>query len=626
MPFEAQPCPECNDLEFTGYGSSKWIRGDRLTASSNGCCFCRVLREALELCFPDFSLCDIHSIEADALGCFHVSVEFGFRQYLELYTLAGEPSPIAFKLPDMYSMQSGAPRIAQCPQGTTLPGHLASEESVSRALGWLSHCKETHVSCSIQSPKRVPTRVLDLSLRPGPENEVGDIRLYVPGKEERLDYVCLSHCWGTARSFHLTTLGSLSASLRGINLIALPKTFQDAIDMTRRLGYRFLWIDSLCIVQDSVDDWARESANMASIYQNAVLTLAATRATGDEVGFLGLAQSYPTHKIVLETREALRQICARRRVPHIIPIEGEHIEEMPLLKRGWVYQERMLSRRILHFGKSELSWECLEDTACECKHVGTLTNGYETSHRTPKQHHQKFINQPKNSGLGHRWHQVVKEYSQLSLTYGQDIFPALSGMAKQMQQRSNDVYLAGLWKATLLDDLCWYNVSSVKEKRRVWRAPTWSWASVDGAVEFSTFGLSEKGRASVLDCHCVPVGADTTGQLRSVFLILHTKVISMQLDSAMSSHSSDEPGIIRKDGPFSTLYMDILLSSDMQHFYCILIGRIGNKSYALIAIKLQGEENIYERIGIGVVKPDSDTGKQGIGDLFNVGDSTVKLV
>lgn len=102
---------------------------------------------------------------------------------------------------------------------------------------------------------------------------------------EKNKYVALSHCWGPSQPFILTT-ASETAFRNGIPFQALPRTFQDAVTITRLLCLRYLWIDSLCILQDDKDDWERESANMADVYRNAYLTIAASNAASHAEGFL----------------------------------------------------------------------------------------------------------------------------------------------------------------------------------------------------------------------------------------------------------------------------------------------------------------------------------------------------
>jgi hypothetical protein len=146
-----------------------------------------------------------------------------------------------------------------------LPISTQSDASFEIASSWLTECLATHVQCQQQphnAQNALPSRLLDVGAQQNPQV----LRL----RETRslgtnIAYLTLSHCWGKTDSLKLTC-ESRAAMCESIPLGILPKTFQDAVLITRRLQYRYLWLDSLCIVQDSDDDWRRESAVMGDIY------------------------------------------------------------------------------------------------------------------------------------------------------------------------------------------------------------------------------------------------------------------------------------------------------------------------------------------------------------------------
>jgi hypothetical protein len=176
--------------------------------------------------------------------------------------------------------------------GKIFPEDTSSSASLQQTLKWLQDCLENHPQCQISSNSEaeLPTRILDVD-PPGPQ--ACQIRLYETNGETGL-YVALSHCWGKSQMFK-TERGSLNLRRRNIPWDIIPRTFQDAITFVRRLGLRYLWIDSLCIIQDDRADWERESAKMASIYTNAVLTIAATKSADSEGGcFSVVPESVPT--------------------------------------------------------------------------------------------------------------------------------------------------------------------------------------------------------------------------------------------------------------------------------------------------------------------------------------------
>jgi hypothetical protein len=170
----------------------------------------------------------------------------------------------------------------------------------------------------------------------------------------------------------------------------------------------------------------------------------------------------------------------------------------PVFARGWILQERFLSPRVLHFGPEELSWECFELGDCQCTendwsasqvHINeTRLNIARCAY--PKMYYNESmwrILSPE--WLSDVWRRLVEDYSALELTHEKDIFLAISGLARQFYAINDSVYLAGLWRHSFVKYLLWHldtdhETESGWLKRPSWRAPSWSWASVNGPVEF----------------------------------------------------------------------------------------------------------------------------------------------
>lgn len=317
-----------------------------------------------------------------------------------------------------------------------------------------------------------------------PDDEFS-IRLYETSNETAR-YICLSHCWGGANLFKTET-DSLLARTQQIDWNDLPKTFQDAITMTRALGIRYLWIDSLCIIQDDEEDWRDESAKMHEIYRNGYLTIAASKSKGPNGGLFAVASpDYKLKEWHMETQET--KIQTRRIIEHF-----EASKEFPLMQRGWVFQERVLSRRILHFGSAELIWECMQHQECECSLLRSslASQGW-------KENYLPVSGEGVFGSNFFTWWKVVKDYSALNLTFDKDIFPALSGLAEEQMEARDSLYIAGLWQDSLLYDLMWYiprptpllpgmeSHFTRAARPSSWRSPTWSWASVNSGVEYDT--------------------------------------------------------------------------------------------------------------------------------------------
>lgn len=311
-----------------------------------------------------------------------------------------------------------------------LPPSTHLEHNLSYIRTWLTECQSTHSKCN--SPvSYVPKRLIDV------ENEdPHTVKLVEPPPALQPQYACLSHCWGQVRSKHITYSGNLVSNMKAIPASELPKTFRDAIEITKTLGLRYLWIDSLCIVQDSEPDWAAHVGRMASIYEHAYITLAAGASNDDEGGFFAVPEERFTrvHLLPLELDDGLRKIYVRYSVNHP-DADWPASEVLPLMRRGWCFQERLLSRRYLCFGSTEILWECMEDVACTCSMASGPFNP-RSSDRVPSFSGCSATKLQLSSATGdHRtlWRDLASQYNARELTYARDKLPALAGLADAFQ-------------------------------------------------------------------------------------------------------------------------------------------------------------------------------------------------
>lgn len=299
----------------------------------------------------------------------------------------------------------------------------------------------------------------------------------VEGENIKASYLCLSHCWGQTQQQLMTTTQNISDHMNGIQWGSIPRTFRDAIEVTRTLGIQYLWIDSLCIIQNDGDDWATQSRVMATIYGNAFLTIAATTAKKSSEGLFAEPNSRLPRTHELSSPPGTRVFAHRDNSHNFLKeMQGEPSPDLyPLHTRGWTLQEHLLSPRILHFGPDEIHWECNETLSCCCDNPdtnggmklffaegfgGLLTKNYV------------------GRDLEACWHAVVTLYTSRQLTVESDKFAAISGLAQKWRPMSSPGYVAGMWKNDLLYSLTWYS-SNPKHCRRTdkYRAPSWSWVS-----------------------------------------------------------------------------------------------------------------------------------------------------
>lgn len=247
---------------------------------------------------------------------------------------------------------------------TSISGHPSSRTALAWTRTNLERCRLEHDPCRSAGDHYLPKCVLFLDA--GADNAI-TISLVEPADMTPGSYATLSHCWGTVRSC-VTTQDTLEERRKGIHWEEIPETFQGAVKLAFKLGFKYLWIDSLCIIQDDADDWDIESAKMADIYEFSDLTIAATASAGDAHGW-HTVPSNATQGILLDLPDSLKapRIGVRKLISHWDDIESRSLRNrFPLLSRGWAFQERLLSRRILHFCGTELAYECRELSVCEC--------------------------------------------------------------------------------------------------------------------------------------------------------------------------------------------------------------------------------------------------------------------
>ncbi|KXJ94922.1 heterokaryon incompatibility protein-domain-containing protein [Microdochium bolleyi] len=404
-----------------------------------------------------------------------------------------------------------------------------SGEAWSLAHHWYSQCVNSHEDCNPADPDFLPTRLLEINL----QDPTAPVRLIVTAEVEgasgqsseildghssfgRLRYATLSHCWGGADVPTLTS-HTIRSLRQGTQQDSLPRTFAEAIAVVRRLGIRYLWIDSLCIVQDSPADWAAEAGIMGDVYKNSTINIMAT-ASRDSHG--GLFRERADPQTGLDTLGLIHVEAAWSTVEdggahRVFPMGTSlqlteldlwqvSVAEAPLNTRGWVLQERVLSPRALHFGKEQLLWECRSLNACELFPEGLpdvllgnidrikpvaprIKGAIDITHiphgaplqlgASPETSTQQFDALKKNMQqavlaqlqearrdhwmfeTASLWSNWVEMYSAAKLTRRSDKMIAISGLAKYMQDlRSGDRYLAGLWAHEFVDQLLWYAI------------------------------------------------------------------------------------------------------------------------------------------------------------------------
>jgi hypothetical protein len=286
-------------------------------------------------------------------------------------------------------------------------GDTSSDVAFSRMRYWLQECQDTHQLCRKDHNAGLPHRILRIE---------STTRLKLVENVQGNDkYACLSHRWGTGPHPLCLERSNLYHFKIGIPHSSLPALFQDVQAAVWRLGIRYMWIDSLCIIQDDPDDWRREAASMAAVYENAYFTIAATGSDGCSDRLFKTMEPVADGSPAMQIGHSGFYVSRSWQHPwRIHSREAEHWQLFPLLSRGWVYQERLLSRRFIYFTTNEVMWECRESRRCECRFE-----------------ERRFKKEPKPGIRDLSWTEAVECYTLLSPSKSSDRLPAIAGIAKR---------------------------------------------------------------------------------------------------------------------------------------------------------------------------------------------------
>lgn len=379
-------------------------------------------------------------------------------------------------------------------------GERLSPRSLPQIQEWLTGCLQSHEACQesqddVAGPPIWPSRLLEIA-NDGKWLGIKVINVGDDKTARNLQYLTLSHCWGESVGCKLLAANTEQYETR-IPPEHLTKTFTQAIQLTRSLGFSYLWIDALCIVQDSAEDWNTECKRMGDIYAGGLLNISATSSgNGDGGLFSNMHEGrFPTFPLRFRDQESQEEVTI---LPyHHTRCYRERIDRSPLGIRGWVMQERLLSPRTIHFATGQIFWECHCQTDSEIfptQFSKDIRESDINSHPHPSRL-VKFSTNTASTGdlavagsLYRTWEKVVQAYTSCKLTLPSDKLPALSGLASRMARHwridETENYLAGLWRDDLQRGLMWrsFSVDGVAHPSR---APSWSWAYIDAPIHYS---------------------------------------------------------------------------------------------------------------------------------------------
>ena len=389
------------------------------------------------------------------------------------------------------------------------------------ALAWLTECESAHTDCQQPSIHPLPARVI----------AVGDgakchlvTPARIPGR-----YFCLSHRWGKIDASHpqlITTKQTLPEHMRGISLTALPQTFREAVIFTRYMGIQYLWIDSLCILQDDIEDWRRESAQMGEYYSNAYATIFAERADNCHGGLFRTAADEELLRHHVDEVEYRNEQTGVQSSVVFCKSEEESFcsvsKSMSHLRdRGWIMQEELLSHRKVCFSGTELHWKCKTLSQCQC---GFKDNPDKNQPYDAQPQHAPSL--PVNLTEMHSddfkqlWKLLIEAYSPRLLTKEQDRLNALAGIAGRFRRPIHD-YMAGMWREHLDEQLLWYPLAGHRPcHRHSSFSPSWSWTSVSGSIKFEILENEWKKLWNIENGACSAAEQNPFGEVSAGWMVV----------------------------------------------------------------------------------------------------------
>ena len=485
--------------------------------------------------------------------------------------------------------------------GQKLSFSTNSERTFEVGKNWIADCLKNHTACIEAQSRRAyqrPTRLLKI--------DDASIRLVLASElPPAINYCTLSYCWGLALFLKLTdaTFGRMRG---GIGVSDLPLTFREAVHACQKFGFQYIWIDALCILQDSAEEWKYECALMGDVYLGSALNISAL-ASADGNG--GLFRTRDPKWVEPYIANLARTGSTPKNYRIVVKDSlGDHWESefkgTPASERGWILQERILAPRIIHFGPNQILWECNQLAASEVfpdgSHQSLIVE--ERKIKLALSETKEYSNDEVTTHALSCWDDIVDLYSRMNLTKPEDKLPALSGIAKEIQGllkcgSPNGLsvrYLAGLWDTNLLQQLAWHGKNyPIPARPSKYRAPSWSWASANGKIWPAKYDLGKSETVTAVVRVDVELSTtDVTGPVSGGNLYLRGPLRSIKL-SGIEINSTTILGF-GFEGLWSMIHLDIEIDVEDEDLYCIALG---NSGPALLLQRTECEGQ-FRRVGL----------------------------
>lgn len=474
-------------------------------------------------------------------------------------------------------------------------------------------------------PAQDPLRLVEI--HPGRRGWAPAIRL-IHTDGHHYPYAALSYCWGKAQPGDSrpwqTKHETLKSHLQGIDKRHLPRTLQDAISICERLQIFYLWVDSLCIIQDSTSDWAAEAAKMSGIYLGSLITISLSASVSAESGcFNDVSQRVPESEdfqrgwLTIDTRmrdgRSSRLYINRFKFPH--RLYEDEVRKGVLGQRAWALQENIMPKRTLYITSKQLLWEC-----GHCRLSEDNFPQLQGDWLYPIFDYSFALDA---TSIIEMWYKrVVEDYTRRQLTYEQDKLIAISALARATYSNRHIAYVAGLWRDCIVPGLLWRRIGSGC-KSKTYSCPSWSWASQNSAVRYNyatPFGPRPSGSfPRVKDVSWATKPENPFGDVLFAYVDLDTTIAlgSVLRDNTFyklwyQEHCAEQTMIIPGLGQNGTMCADVTMDDAYGGGRNVVVANMGHCLLLLDPPILDSEE--YRRVGLAVLHAESSFG----GDFVNI--------
>lgn len=574
-----------------------------LRERSPQCELCRLLLKHVE----GYVTSDKEAIHFFRVGSFLTLSDRKALPILSIYITPNQRALSTYRFPPKLGYSQATSQSIHDPFPDLHLGHPRLPEPGSTAhikvlQEWIFQCN-IHHQCSPNIETFLPTRVLELASPSKVRLFCGTRGQTCPGK-----YLALSHRWGSSiqHKKFCTNKANITQNQRGIEIADLPKTFQDAIQITRKLGIQFLWIDSLCIIQDDKEDWKTESRLMEQVFSSAYATIAASCARGTSDGFLK-PRPFGDCVTMKDEKGSSYYICDS------INDFSRDVDRGELNQRGWVLQERALSRRTIYFAEMQTYWECGDGVRCETltkmnkydqvalPDPSQLSNLISYSKKASFLGDANFPNSIKSYVKGKKiqlFQSLYEKYTTLDLSFSEDRPIAIRGLEKRLLRALQTDGGHGVFNRYLHRCLLWRRSSKDLRRIKTFRGeniPSWSWMAYVGEIKYMSVPFG---------------GVSWTEDILSPWSANEATDVGRS-DNEPEDHQSTEikAPSWEVEGNYDSggLILDNPSRCQTQTLRYVLVGTekstsLDRKVYVLVVSKMIGVGEFYERVGVGIVQ------------------------